>query len=241
MGRTIQFNDGVTTHTNLDFYGKDLVIENPGELMTDRYGLSTCTTVWRAPADFPFGSLPGIGAVHPLYGGLAMERRRVQKQEGYYTVTGEFAGLLAPATRSDSVFELSIGVQDEPIVSHPNFKSAIGGTPSNPLHGAVFLGPDGLPSTDDGTANFAYFSNTSDFAGIESYLAADFMTWRERFVCNFLVYGSIGRIQAPSGPAPPATNWLLICVSFEQRATALFVTNEWRAGGRRGWNSAIYG
>jgi hypothetical protein len=224
---------------NVNFYGAPFVSVNPGELMTDIFGLSTCTAVWKLKGDSNVFSLLPMLMAHPLYPFTHMERRRVQISEGYYIVTGEFAGV--DGGRSPSIYELCLGVADEPIETHPNFRTTIGGSPSNPLNGAIFIGPDGLPSDDDSIARFSYFNHSTNLVGIESYLAADQMTWRERYVINVQpTPGNVGHIDAPAGPAPSATNWLKISCNYEQRGLAYFVTNEWRASGRRAWNPSIY-
>jgi hypothetical protein len=182
-------------------------------------------------------------SAHPIYTWTNLERRRVQIGEGIMTITGDYAGVNG---ESAHIFELCLGIADEPIVTHPRFTSDIGGLPSAPLHGAVFLDPDGNVTTDDAIGNFAYFNHSTEFAGIESYLAADQMTWRERYVSRAEPDAShVGKISNPSfgpyGTPPGTTNWLQISCTFEQRGVCFFVTNEWRAGGRRGWNTTIYG
>jgi hypothetical protein len=224
---------------NVNFYGHTFTTVNPGELMTDIFGLSTVTTVWKLKADAAVFSLLPMLMQHPIYTFTNMERRRVQISEGYYIVTGDFAGV--DGGRSPSIYELCLGVADEPIETHPDFESDIGGTPSNPLHGAIFLGPDGQPSSDNATGRFAYFNHSTNLVGIESYLAADQMTWRERYVINTQpTPGNVGHIDSPAGPAPVAINWIKLSCNYEQRGLAYFVTNEWRASGRRGWNTLIY-
>lgn len=248
--RTLSYATGYSgTLTDLNLLGTDgLVVESPGELMTDIFGLSTCTAVLKCPIDRS-NLWPGLLTSHPIYPNLHMERRRIQMSEGYYVITAEYAGILGGGT-SLAVYELCIGVADEPIETHPKFTSEIGGTPSNPMHGAVFLGPDGQPTSDDAVGQFAYFTHIADgsdnpFAGIESYLAADQVTWRERYVSASAPGGATpGKISSPPGGyggLPSAVNWILVSRSFEQRGLSFFVTNEWRAGGRRGWNTTIYG
>ena len=219
-------------------FGNDITIEESGELVTDIYGLSTVTTVLKIAQDAP-NLVPAMFSLHPIYQYTALERRREQHRDGYIIVTGDYAGVNGT---SQPIYELTVGVQDEPIVAHPKFISSIGGTPSAPRNGAVFLGPDGQVTTDDSVGQFAYFKVDSDFAGVESYLAADFVTWRERYATNSLFfYSDIGFLSSPSGGPPvQATNWIKISSNIERRGLCWMVTNEWRAGGRRGWNQTIY-
>lgn len=225
---------------DLLYYGDSIIIVDPGEVVTDLFGLETSTVVWKI-AENNSGAIPSMFSPHPdpNYPYLNLERRRIQKQDGWIVFTGDYAGVNGT---SEAVYELTVGVQDEPIVSHPKFVSSIGGTPSAPLHGAVFLGPDGQITSDNSLGQFAYFSVNSDFAGIEGYLAADFMTWRERYCTNSLiVYNDIGFISPPNGIVPvTAINWIKVSMNIEQRGLSYVVCNEWRAGGRRGWNNTIY-
>jgi len=240
MARDLSYNDGRTTLTDLTIFGNEgLIPEDPGELMTDIFGLSTVTTIWKCPIDRP-NLIPGMLVAHPIYTFAHMERRRIQMGQGYYIITGDFAGV--DGGTSIPIYELCLGVADEPIVTHPKFISDIGGTPSAPKNGAIFLGPDGQISSDDAVGQFSYFNHsTNEFVGIESYLAADQMTWRERYVSVTTPSSSnVGFISSPPGGAPSAVNWIQISANFEQRGLAYFITNEWRASGRRGWSSTIY-
>jgi hypothetical protein len=239
MARDLLYNDGRTTLQDLTIFGNEgLIPEDPGELMTDIFGLSTVTTVWKCPIDRR-NLIPPMLVQHPIYTFANMERRRIQMGQGYLIITGDFAGV--EGTTSIPIYELCIGVADEPIVTHPKFAGSIGGTPSDPLNGAIFLGPDGQVSSDNETAQFAYFNHSTNFVGIESYLAADQMTWRERYVSRFQPNASnVGYINFPPGGPPGASNWIQISANFEQRGLSYFITNEWRAGGRRGWNNTIY-
>jgi len=244
MARTINYNDGYRTLTNLTLYGLDgLRIRNPGELMTDLYGLDTVTTVWEAPSDLPQASWPVLFSAHPLFPWTAMERRRVQIGEGVMTITADYAGVNGQTAH---IFEACLGVGDETIESHPKFVSTIGGKPSAPLNGAIFLDPDGNITTDDSLGRFAYFSHmiggsVNPFIGIESYLAADQYTIREKYVLEgSITLGPVGFIDSPPFNPGSAVNFIKISCNIERRGLCFFVTNEWRAGGRRGWNPTIY-
>lgn len=240
MARDLAYNDGRTTLNDLTIFGNEgLIPEDPGELMTDIFGLSTVTTVWKCPIDRR-NLIPPMLVRHPLYPYTNMERRRIQMGQGHFIITGDFAGV--ENSTSIPIYELCLGVADEPIVTHPKFEAGIGGTPSAPLHGAIFLGPDGQVSSDDEVGQFAYFNHsTTEFVGIESYLAADQMTWRQRYVSVFIPDTSqVGYINSPPGPHPSAPNWIQVGANYEQRGLAYFITNEWRASGRRGWSNTIY-
>jgi hypothetical protein len=233
----------------LTLFGADgLVVQDPGDVHTDIYGLETCTAIFKAPED-RFDLVPLMFIAHPLFTYLNMERRRLEITPGYLIITGEFAGIPADTV---PIYELSLGVADEPIESHPSFVDSIGGSPSNPLNGAYFIDPaTGGRSTDNSSGEFSHFTTTlcdgtlNTFAGISAYFSADQITWRERYVTTGRPSDatSVGHIQNPAGPyptPPSGGNWLYASLNYEQRGLCYFVTKEWRASGRRQWNSSIY-
>lgn len=239
-------------HSNI--YGNTgLITESPGELMTDLYGLSTCTTVWKCPTTHP-EYIPPMFAFHPLYPFVNMERRRVTIQGGFFIITGEFAGI--DGGQTVPIYELCLGLGEDPIEVHPKFISTLGGTPSAPLNNAIFVGPDGSKSADDATGRFDYFprqlSDGSDnpLGGISSFLDMSQAVWRERFYTTARPsdMSFVGHIESPEGPVPAlgtiggsVQNWLLQALTYEQRGLCYSVTKEWRASGFRGWNVDIYG
>lgn len=231
---------------NNQFGNNGLILESPGDLHTDIYGLETCTAVFKCPMD-NFSLVPAMFSFHPIFGYLNMERRRVSITPGFLVITGEYAGI--PGGSTVPIYEISIGLADEPIVTHPKFTNYIGGTPSTPLNGAIFLDPDGEVTSDDSLGQFAYFSHTAGgiqnaFAGIDSYLAADQIVWREKYysLARPVITQQVGYIMPPAGPVPSVSgpNWLFTGCTYEQRGNVYFVCNEWRNSGRRGWNQTIY-
>ena len=232
----------------LDKYGNDgLITSVTGDIHTDRFGLETCTTMFKISIDTLYSSLPPINSFNPTFGWLIMERRRVTTTPGFWEVYGEYVGISQDPT--DSVYELAIGLSDEPIVTHPKFISDIGGSPSRPLNGAIFLDQEGEITTDDSLGQFAYFQHMfggqlNIFAGIDSYLAADQVVWRQKYCATTppnITY-QVGYINSPTGlnVSVHGPNWLLTSSTFEQRGRVYFICNEWRNSGRRGWNQSIY-
>lgn len=231
---------------NNQYGNTGLITESPGDLHTDIYGLETCTAVFKCPMD-NFSLVPPMFAFHPIFTYLNMERRRVSITPGFLVITGEFAGI--PGGTTTPIYEISIGLADEPIVTHPKFTNYIGGRPSAPLHGAIFLDQEGEITSDDSLGQFAYFQHTqggiqNEFAGIDSYLAADQVVWREKYYSTQrpVITQQVGYIMQPSGPVPSVAgpNWLFTGCTYEQRGLVYFVCNEWRNSGRRGWNNLIY-
>lgn len=232
----------------LEIFGtSDLIVES-GDVHTDIYGLETCTAVFKLPQDMT-SAIPRMRAFHPIFTYLSMERRRVSITPGYLVITGEFAGIRGGFT--ESIYELSLGCSDEPIETHPRFISEIGGSPSSPLNGAIFVDPsNGKKTTIDAIGVFDHFQlldnrALNSLSGISSYLEASQMCWRERYCANSRPsdLSNVGHIATPAGPypSPPSGgNWLYMGANYEQRGSCFFITREWRASGRRGWNQLIY-
>lgn len=141
----MSYQDGGTDPGGtLDFHpGSDLVtVEDYGTLITDRFGLSTCTSVLKTPAT-NMANLPDIFADHPLWTALEMEHREVSIKNGFAIATCSYAGYIPPSGQEGNagatpVAETVLGTSEDPIDTHPNFVSAIGGTAMEPLNGAVF-------------------------------------------------------------------------------------------------------
>src|SRR6266446_8774597 len=141
------------------FFGNpNLIIELPGEVTTDPYGLETCTTVFKCSMD-RWDLVPSLFSANPFLSYLRMEKRQVsisgEGSRGFLRIAGEYAGI--PGGQSVPIFEVGVGVGEEPIQTHKNFVSGIGGKPSSPLNGAVFLDETGAPSSDDAKGIFSEF------------------------------------------------------------------------------------
>jgi hypothetical protein len=229
---------------NMDYFGNPgLIVESPGTLETDYYGLDTATCVWKCPMD-SFGLMPAMLSAHPIWTWLYMEKRRVEITPGFLVITGQYAGITGG--RTPSVFECSFAGCEEPIETHPKFISDIAGTPSNPLHGAVFLDPETSKiSTDDNKGVFDKFRINVDgarneFAGIAAYLSPE-ATVREIWMGTSMVSGvGLGHIGGPPVGVAIEGNWLFTGVSSQQRGKVFANSMEWRASGRNGWNDTIY-
>ncbi len=235
---------------NLDYYGNrtSLIVESPGELTTDIYGLATCTAVYKCPMD-RFDLVPAMFSHHAIYLGLALERRRVAITPGFLVITAEYAGLtITPPT--SPVYELTIGLSEQPIETHPKFVTEIAGTPNAPLNGAVFLDEQGKLTTDNAKGIFDKFRSVvngsrNQFAGISAYLSPAEVTWRKIYIDGGPPSSvtPVGFIDSPDGPVPglvSGRSWLNNGVTFRQRGNVYEITKEWRASGPGGWNTIIY-
>lgn len=252
----------------LEFDGNpNYTIADIGTLETDRYGLSTCRAVYQINLSDSnnWSLLPGLYSYHPIWSFAQCEHQSMAIRNGFAIATCDYAGL-NPNIQLTPVYELAIGLSDQPITTHPKFVSAIGGTATEPLNGAIFehYANDGSvdsiapPATPADNTNwlfkaFALFNNDGSqnpFASIEEFLAATEVTWRASTtiiaVENFSGMETAGKIAIPQGPIPAvpqdgAYNWLDMGVNGVQRGSAFAINHEWRLSGPRGWNSTIYG
>lgn len=234
---------------NSNYYGNSgLILEEQGELTTDLYGLTTCSVTAKCSWQNP-GAIPGLFSAHPNFSWLNVERQRIRPKDGFFWVTLEYAGVYGG---TDAIYELCLGVGEEPIETHNLFASSIAGSPSAPKHGAIFLDPQtGDISHDDSIGVFDRFAvmdsgSPNQFAGIQSYLDFNQAIWREKYYTSGRPSDSanVGRIQSPAGPYPSlggSRNWILQSLNYEQRGLVYGVTREWKASGPKGWNPIIYG
>lgn len=188
-------------------------------------------------------------SVHPLYTFLNLERRRVSIENGYYVINGDYAGVDGTTL---PIYELCLGLGEEDIRTHPNFE-LIAGTPSSPLHGAIFVDKEDPTTitTDNDRGVFDKFQayvggELNPKGGLEAYLDASQAVWRERYVSRSRPgdIAFLGRTSFPEGPVPglgSGGNWLYAGATYEQRGLCYTVSKEWRASGRRQWDSDVYG
>lgn len=239
------------TTTDFNYYGSTAFLEDQGRLTTDIFGLQTCTARFKYPSNTPFVSVPSLFDAHPTYGWLHVEHQEIEVAPGFLIITNGYAGIAGGLSESTPIYELALGVSEDPIETHPKFVTAIAGTPTAPLNGAVFVDFEtGKKTTDDSKGVFQEFlpvigGARNLLAGISAYLNANEMTWRERKVSNARPsdISTVGRIGTPVGPAPSlggSRNWLFLALNYEQRGLAYFISREWRASGVSGWNNIIY-
>lgn len=242
------------------YYGKNgIITEDPGTLVTDRTGLCTCTATFKIRLNL-WSQLPNVGAGHPIFDFILMEKRELVLKGPWAIATCSYAGVAFTdenGPEGQIVYELCSGVSEEPIETHPDFDKKIGGTPMAPENGANFRNiADGSiankakkASTNDGYVfeNFDLMVGAAknDFAKIESYLEAGQLTWKKTWAAKASAedLSNVGRIERPPGGAPrlPAkSTWLNMGITSTKRGSAYTMVQEWRASGRRGWNERIY-
>jgi hypothetical protein len=223
----------------------------------------TPSTLAKATLNFP-----GIGSRHPYTSAdVFMEEQELTFGPCGVRARCVYAGV-SDEDLDSPVYDLVIGMEDQPIETHPDFQATIGGKPSHPLNGALFVDDGNKLTGNDFVGTFAGFTImvqtgpttyvNNPFAGIESYLDASAITWRESYVSRTLpsddyhlglVYDNV------PGPAIafPGRNWLYMGYQMRERGlrfktggvittqrTVFEITREWRLSGRRGWNTTIY-
>jgi hypothetical protein len=213
-----------------DYYGlQGLWVESLGQLHTDIYGLSTATAVYVSPAHSM--RYPQMGAAHPVWSFLYMERRTVSIEYGFCRTTCEYAGFEGVPI---PVIEYSTGVGEEPIQTHPDFES-FAGTPSAPLNGAIFIDFEtNEKTTDNGRGIFEKFwlNPPNQFSGVTSYLMP---VPCKRITSIAPIPELVSRVGRLEG------EWLVTGVTASRRGRIYQNVVEFRGPGRRGWNADIYG
>lgn len=239
------------TTNDFNYYGLTNFLEDQGRLTTDIFGLQTCTARFKYPAGIGFIGAPSLFDPHPNYSWLHLEHQEIDVAPGFTIFTNGYAGIAGGLSESTPIYEMSLGVSEEQIQLHPKFITSIGGRPSAPLNGAIFVDFEtGKKTTDDARGVFQEFlgivgGERNLLGGISAFLSPNEFTWRERKVSNARPFdvSQVGYISTPVGPAPSVNfprNWLYMGVSYEQRGLSYFINREWRASGRNGWNQIIY-
>jgi hypothetical protein len=211
--------------------------------------------------------LPQIGDSHPFSTYVKMETRELVYVPQGIRSECRYAGA-SDEDLDKPVYSLVMGTEEQPIEVHPRFVSHIGGKPSDPSNGALFVDAAGNLTSNDLVGTFAGFSTMvqsglsvvrNPFAGVESFLDATAISYRERYVTRTLPDDDqylVGRVfNSLPGPAPRFgdRNWLYIGYQMDQRGsrfvaglpvptrrTVYEIVREWRLSGRGGWNTVIY-
>lgn len=219
-----------------------LVLTTGGQLVTDRYGMSTARAVWWYHGPNPESQV-GIFSNHPRWSFLEMDKRTITRREdGAWDIVGDYFGVQGTP---EPIYGMDITTSQEPIETHPRFKD-FAGTPTAPLNGAIFD-----PDPDDQT--FQTFKQVVSgstvtnlkWVGMRAYLNAS-AVWREIKVSkrkpSDTEIADIGKIEnPPGGPATPSgRNWLFGSLSYDQKAKTFTSRREWLLSGPGGWNDVVY-
>ncbi len=235
-------------------FGPEKLRMLPGAtLVEDKQGLMEGQVTWEAPNDRIMQLAPDLGSAHPYARFCTLEKRSFTfGGKGLATVKGNYAGM-SPQRGEESppTYELQIGTSEEPIVVHRRFATHIGGRPSAPLNGAIFIDPStGDQTADDKLGVFDRFAlwiedEENDLAGVEAFLDANEIVWRKKYTARSRPQdlSDVGKIATPEGPEPsvnPEWNWRYNGMTYQERAHVFTVQKEWQLSGWRGWNKKIY-
>ena len=250
---------GVKSANNIEFHGNQgLILSRVGTLKTDSKGVDTCTAEWTIRSD-RWEQLPRRGSPHPLWSYIRMVEREVDISGPFAVARCSYEGVSSEELDVPE-YELIIGVESQPIETHPDFDTKIAGTPTNRLNGSMWkkinndtdvYGPDtGNPPSN---ANYQFWKfanliggNKNPFAGIENYLDACSVIWRKTVMKKDTLSDIMkaGKIDKPEGPVPAlpdGRNWLNMGTSQKKRGAAYQHTTEWKASSRTGWKVELYG
>lgn len=158
-------------------YGVDgLTLEEAGEIVTDRYGLSTGSCVFSIPMDgqstvSKVEANINIGqTTHPFASFLTLENRRIVLSPGFAKVVCSFAGCQSD---SDYVYEFEASAKEEPMATHPQFPilQRRYGIAHQPDTGITFdAGGAYVTWGSLAVAEHVRFKSSSPLAGVEAYL-----------------------------------------------------------------------
>lgn len=231
-------------------YGnKGLILRAAGKLSTSRDGLSTGKCVFQFPPN-RWDLVPENGAVHPHANFCVQEKVEVAFTTGFWLATCDFVGVQQESTPKR--FGLTRRVRPEPIETNPDFVTKIGGKPSAPLNGAIFLDETGHPTSDDLLGVFDRFrlvvdtgsgQKRNELAGTESYFAPTNTVWRARWSSRVkpTLTKEVGKIDSSPLGSPPDFGsdftWLYMGIDSDQRGNSWSNSEDWLLGR---WSEKIY-
>lgn len=187
-------------------------------------------------------SLPKKGTAHPRNSYLKAYRSRGTSGEaGVSSFTVDYLGLTKDPSEPRLSFQGSLS--QEPIETHPDFKTEIGGTPGAPKNGAKFDDDGsflGFPSNDE--------SVEAKLVGVTGYLrpgAVVRVTYFTAKPANFR-FDHTGQIatSVPGLPKdirlPEGANWLIGSPALEPFGPFNKISVDYLLSGPGGWNGKIY-
>ena len=228
------------------FGNPGLILDAVGRLRTDRNGLATGRCRFKMPPK-QWDLVPGWGMVHPYADFCHLETKEVIFGRGFWSVVCDFVGCEKEET--EKVYGLRRHTQREPVETHPEFVEKIGGKPSTPQNGAIFVDATGYPTSDDKTGVFERFKillddgDKNEFAGMEGYLAPTNTTWTGRWTSRTKPSpgADVGKIDDSPPGSPPdygeEFKWLSTGLDYETRGKSYSVSESWLLGM---WIEAVY-
>ena len=191
-------------------------------------------------------AMPRKGTPHPKNNKMQSFRAEgVAEEAGLATVNVEYLGLSRDPSDPKIVFIGSLN--QEPIETHPEFVSEIGGRPGGELNGAKFdteKGGDGhfegFPSNDDAIA--AKLVGTTGYYRPGVVYRATFFTARpSNFRLDQMRKTTSSPIGLPAGVRlPTGGNWLIGPSSMEPYGNIFKISIDYMLSGDGGWNPKVY-
>jgi hypothetical protein len=182
-----------------------------------------------------------IGSAHPSNSAVylyAVHERKLRAQR--YEWTFDCIGLSKDPT--DRIAQIIPQISTAPIETHPNFTSALAGTPAAPLNGAYF---------DPVTREFIAFTGGDAAAnkkiGLRSYYTGSCIVRATHYTRQAPKFSESCKIKETLQGIPEVagvTNWLYTAPAWDPipGTTLHKVSEEWiGSSGGDGWDSDVYG
>lgn len=223
---------------NLDYHNcgfNDLIRVEGGDVSIDKFGVWSASILYKCQVGQQGRLAPAIYSPSPDYSIMLASKIKLGQKEGFGWVEVDYEGANLPG---QDVYELTFSVGEEPIQTHKDFVSTLGGTPASPLNGAFF---------DPVSKKFVGFTldPTSQLYLVESYLDADQVTYSRTYLDSAPPgsYTAVGKAGTPDGSPPTLKSgcaWFFLSMGYTRRGYVYQITKQWRASGRRGISSLIY-
>jgi hypothetical protein len=208
-----------------------------GGLSQDRFGLATATAEWWAFLEKDLLQVTSTGKAHPNFSQLKCERIITSANGGGYSLIASYAGIF---NQPVPIIELDMGTMEAPIDTHPDFAEFAGTSDATKRNGAVFTK---VAVGDGNTAEvFDQFGPTAPlgFRGVRGYLIPTAIVRRTSISTSYPSVSGLGEIGAPPNTFGISGTWLKTGASSEKRGDVFVTREEWKNGGRLGWNTTIY-
>lgn len=224
-------------------------LQSGGELVTQRNGLVTGRLAWKVPVG-DWRSMPKVADSHPLAWFVTVEKRTVVFGKGFWIAHCEYAGVETDV--AEPVFDFNPATGTDPVETSNRFVTKIGGKPSAPKNGAIFVDfESGVETNDDARGVFDRFKLIIDgeknpFAGMEEIITANNTTWTKSWAQRTKPTGGNKpvRIGTPEGEYPEfpeGYNWLEFPTAYSKRGSAYDCRKVWLLSGENGWREEAYG
>jgi hypothetical protein len=207
---------------------------------------------------------PRIQHQHPIWSGLKAHKVTLKIEGPFCFATIEYSGKSPFGHGSGSsdqlgtpIYETIISLSEDPIDTHKEFVTKIGGKPTAPKNGAIFRNADGdrtdgiTPAPSDKGWVFDSFAlivggQKNRKAKVEAYLNPSKIIFRKTWM-SLRKPGTnkAGKLDTPpsSGDPPNLTggaNWLNMGITSVREGNIYHNTEEWMASGPGGWDPDIY-